>query len=286
MKFGTSLRDTLTCSNSSNSKVRTYLNELVSVSTRQSIEPLGSQSHQTAAELKVVHVNAATELQMLRVEYTEDNSSSSCAIGALLRVRNEEEAEDVYFLVTHYSALPSSALSALRRLHLQTPDGHKWDGIPREWVHCVSTDEERRTSLVQLAQPAVDAMLAAGVTCRAIGTAADGMSATNECVTRDAAGGFTQTSERLRVFYVWGREAQMFRESRSVRTARRRRRQSAGGVAERWVDALLVGGDRKALFRGSHVEIQVPSCVLFTLDVWTIIYLFTKYRLAHDIYCY
>ena len=118
----------------------------------------------------------------------------------------------MYFLVTHYSALPSSALSALRRLHLQTPDGHKWDGIPREWVHCVSTDEERRTSLVQLAQPAVDAMLAAGVTCRAIGTAADGMSATNECVTRDAAGGFTQTSERLKSIHVAGEKLRVERE--------------------------------------------------------------------------
>ena len=66
------------------------------------------------------------------------------------------------------------------------------------------TDEERRTSLMQLAQPAVDAMLAAGVTCRAIGTAADGMRVTNECVTRDAAGGFTQTSQRLIFFRVTG----------------------------------------------------------------------------------
>ena len=56
------------------------------------VSAFGSKSHQTAAELKVVHVNAATELQMLHVEYTEDNSSSRCATGALLRVRNEAAA--------------------------------------------------------------------------------------------------------------------------------------------------------------------------------------------------
>ena len=53
------------------------------------VSAFGSKSHQTAAELKVDNVNAATELQMLHVEYTEDNSSSRCATGALLRVWNE-----------------------------------------------------------------------------------------------------------------------------------------------------------------------------------------------------
>ena len=65
---------------------------------------------------------------------------------------------------------------------------------------------------MQLTQPAVDAMLAAGVTCRAIGTAADGMSATNECVTRDAAGVFTQTSERLQIVRVAGEKLAVDRE--------------------------------------------------------------------------
>ena len=152
---------------------------------------------------------------MLRVENISAKSGSRWAAGALVRVRNEAAAAkeaDVYLLVTHYSVLPSSALSSLRWVHLQAPAGLKWDGIPREWAGYVSTDDQSGTSLMQLTQPAVDMMRAAGVMCRAIGTAADGMSATNECVTRDAAGVLTQTSVKLKIVSVAGEKLAVDKE--------------------------------------------------------------------------
>ena len=117
--------------------------------------------------------------------------------GALVRVRNEAAAEDVYLLVTHYSAMTSSSL---RSLKLKAPAGELSIGNSREWAREVSIDEESCTSLVQLRQPAVDAMLAAGVVCRALGTAAVGMSAAY--VMSDAASVFAETTERTRIVRV------------------------------------------------------------------------------------
>ena len=98
--------------------------------------------------------------------------------GALVRVRHEAEAvveKEVYFLVTHYRVLPSSALSSLRHVHLHAPSGAVLRNIPREWAHHVWVEERRSTTLVQLTQHAMNAMLATGIACRSVATAAEGM---------------------------------------------------------------------------------------------------------------
>ena len=121
---------------------------------------------------------------MFRVENSDAIGSwqrNKWGPGALVGVRNEakEAAErDVYFLVTHSNLLPSSALSSLRHVNLHAPSGAVLHGIPREWVRYVLVDSRRRTTLVQLTQQAVNAMLATGVACRAVATAAEGMRAT------------------------------------------------------------------------------------------------------------
>lgn len=132
---------------------------------------------------------------MLRVKYEYSSSNKKrLALGALVRVPIEAK-EVVYLLVTHYSVLPSSALSSLKQVKLYAPSGVLSNGIDPHWVRCVSTDAERRTSLIQLTQPAVHAMLAAGVTCLSLGTAADGMSVTH--FTCEMAVVLKQTSEQI-----------------------------------------------------------------------------------------
>ena len=142
---------------------------------------LQSESLLSRVELKVVEKNAAPPLAMFRVENCDAIERNIWGPGALVRVRNKaaEEAErDVYFLLTHSNLLPSSALSSLRRVNLHAPSGAALRGIPREWVRYVLVDSRRHTTLVQLTQQAVNAMLATGVAIRALASAAEGMRAT------------------------------------------------------------------------------------------------------------
>ena len=141
-----------------------------------------SASHMPQAVLKGVEKNAAPPLAVFRVE-----NRRKLGPGALVRVRNEaaEAAEaaadrDVYFLVTHSDLLPSNGRSSLQCVNLHAPSGAALRGIPPEWVIYVLVDAPRRTTLMQLTQQAVNAMLATGVTCRAVAsTAAEGMRATH-----------------------------------------------------------------------------------------------------------
>ena len=139
-----------------------------------------SQIPQT--KLKGVEKTAAPPLAMFRVE-NSDAIGDEWGPGALVRVRNEAaeaaDERDVYLLVTHSDLLPSIAISSLRRVNLHAPSGAALRGIPREWVRYVLVDARRSTTLVQLTQQAVNAMLATGVACRAVTTAAEGMRATH-----------------------------------------------------------------------------------------------------------
>ena len=143
---------------------------------------LQSESLLSRAKLKGVEKNAALPLAMFRVENSDAVGMNKWGPGALVCVRNEaaEAAErDVYFLVTHSDLLASFALSSLRRVNLHAPSRAALRGIPREWVRYVLVDSRRRTTLVQLTQQAVSAMLATGVASRAVATtAAEGMRAT------------------------------------------------------------------------------------------------------------
>ena len=89
---------------------------------------------------------------------------------------------DVHCLVAPFSVLPSSALSSLRRVSLYAPAGPvasaSSGGIARDWVRRVWGEQERGFMLVELTAPAVQAMLAARATSRAVATAAEGMRAT------------------------------------------------------------------------------------------------------------
>ena len=146
-----------------------------------SIQPSlpSSASHMPQAELKGVEKKAASPLAVFRVE-----NSRQWGPGALVRVRNEaaEAAaeRDVYFLVTHSKLLPSFWRSSLQCVNLHAPSGAELRGIPPEWVRYVLVDARRCTTLVQLTQQAVNAMLATGVTCRAVAsTAVEGTRATH-----------------------------------------------------------------------------------------------------------
>ena len=155
----------------------------------------------------------------------------------------------------------SCALSALRSVKLTAPAGQlAANGIQREWVRCVSIYSDSHTSLVQLTRPAVHAMLAAGVTCRALGTAAVGSSAAY--VTPDAAGVYAQTTARVKIVRGGGRDTKSGESGHKARTARRRRRESAGGDGYRRLHTPLVGGDREALPRGSNVANEVCGFAL------------------------
>ena len=100
--------------------------------------------------------------------------------GALVRLPNP--AGEVHCLVAPNRVLPSSALSSLRRVSLYAPAGPVASaasgGIARDWVRRVWGEEERGFTLVELTVPAVQAMLAARATSRAVATAAEGMRAT------------------------------------------------------------------------------------------------------------
>ena len=176
---------------------------MAAMASIQPSEPF-SASHTPRAELKGVEKNAAPPLSLFRVENSDAikgvKESNKLGPGALVCVRNEaaEAAErDVYFLVTHSNLLPSSALFSLRRVNLHAPSGAALRGIPREWVRYVLVEARRFTTLVQLTQLGVNAMLATGVACRAVASAA----------------------ERMRATHVWGTDALAERPVRIVRVA-------------------------------------------------------------------
>ena len=143
-------------------------------------------------ELKGVEKNAAPPLAMFRVENSDAEGKNNCGPGALVRVRNEAaeaaDERDMYLLVTHSDLLPSIAISSLRRVNLHAPSGAALRGIQREWVRYMLVDSRRRTTLVQLTQQAVNAMLATGVACRAVATAVERMRATHVLATSALAG--------------------------------------------------------------------------------------------------
>ena len=89
---------------------------------------------------------------------------------------------EVHCLVALNRVLPSSTRSSLRRVSLYAPDGQvvsaSKGGIARDWVRRVWGEQERGFTLVELTAPAVQAMLAASATSRAVATAAKGMRAT------------------------------------------------------------------------------------------------------------
>ena len=192
---------------------------------------LQSESLLSRAELKGAEKNAAPPLAMFRVE-NSDAERMNKGLGALVRVRNEavEAAErDVYFLVTHSDLLPSFALSSLRRVNLHAPSGAALRGIPREWVRYVLVDARRRTTLVQLTQQAVNAMLATGVACRAVATtAAEGMRATLVMETS------ALTGRPVRIVSVAGKTLKLDR------------------AIDRGEDGLLVGEDGSVLAVAEH----------------------------------
>ena len=182
-----------------------------------------SASHMPQAELKGVEKNAAPPLSMFRVE-NSDAIGGEWGPGALVRVRNEAAERDVYFLVTLSALLPSSAISSLRRVNLHAPSGAELCSIPREWVRYVLVDARRHTTLVQLTQLGVNAMLATGVACRAVATAAEGMRAT----------------------HVWGKSTLERRPVRIVRVAGETIKLDRG-IVNSDENGLLVGEDGSLL---------------------------------------
>ena len=145
-----------------------------------SIQPSNPAFHMPLAELKRVE-KAAPPLAMFRVENSDSIGVNKVGPGALAHVQVEAaEAgveKDVYFLVTHCQLLPSNARSSLRRVNLHAPSGAVLRGIPSEWVRYVWVDVPRFTTLVQLTRLGVHAMLAMGVACGDVATAAEGMRA-------------------------------------------------------------------------------------------------------------
>ena len=120
---------------------------------------------------------------MLRVEYTRrrDNAVRR-APGALVRLSNV--AGEVHCLVAPFAALPFSNRSSLRRVSLFAPGGQvpsaasAASGGICDWALRVWGEEDRGFTLVELTAPAVQEMIAARATSRAVSTAAEGMRAT------------------------------------------------------------------------------------------------------------
>ena len=98
------------------------------------------------------------------------------APGALVRLSSA--AGEVHCLVAHLSL---SNRSSLRRVSLFAPGGQvasAANGGICDWARRVWGEEDRGFTLVELTGPAVQAMLAARATSRAVATAAQGMRAT------------------------------------------------------------------------------------------------------------
>ena len=90
-------------------------------------------------------------------------------------------AGEVHCLVVPFAALPFSNRSSLRRVSLYAPGGQvasAASGGICDWARRVWGEEDRGFTLVELKAPAVQAILAARATSRAVATAAEGMSAT------------------------------------------------------------------------------------------------------------
>ena len=99
--------------------------------------------------------------------------------GALVRLPSA--AGEVHCLVTLYPVLRDSTRSSLRRVSLYAPGGQvasAASGGIYDWARRVWADEERGFTLVELTAPAVQALLAARSTSRAVATAEEGMRAT------------------------------------------------------------------------------------------------------------
>ena len=101
------------------------------------------------------------------------------APGALVRLSSV--AGEVHCLVAPFAALPFSNRSSLRRVSLYAPGGQvvsAASGGICDWARRVWGEEDRGFTLVELTTPAVQAILAARATSRAVATAAEGMRAT------------------------------------------------------------------------------------------------------------
>ena len=121
------------------------------------------------------------------------------APGALVRLSSA--AGEVHCLVAPFAALPFSNRSSLRRVSLFAPGGQVAsaanDGIC-DWALRVWGEEDRGLALVELTAPAVQAILAAGATSRAVATAAEGMRATRLYVSSGALAEKSVTIARVR----------------------------------------------------------------------------------------
>ena len=135
---------------------------------------------------------------MLRVEYRKRDNEVLRGPGALVRLPRAAGG-DVHCLVAPNPVLPTSTLSSLRRVSLYAPAGPvastSSGGIARDWVRRVWGEHDRGFTLVELTAPAVQAMLAARATSRAVGTAAEGMRAT--LVKGDEGVALTEKSVRI-----------------------------------------------------------------------------------------
>ena len=173
---------------------------------------------------------------MLRVEYWNRDDEVQKGPGALVYLPLAAGGH-VNCLVAPYPVLPFSTLSSLRRVSLDAPAGPVASaangGIARDWARRVWGEEERGFTLVELTAPAVQAMLAARATSRAVGSAAEGMRAT---LVRGDQGVLALREESAKIARV---EGETFETSDGIR----------GG--------LLVGEDGSLLAvtqRGKHRE--------------------------------
>ena len=117
------------------------------------------------------------------------------APGALVRLSSA--AGEVHCLVAPFAALPFSNRSSLRRVSLYAPGGQvasAASGGICDWARGVWGEEDRGFTLVELTGPAVQAMLAARATSRAVATAAEGMRATR---VYDSGGALAEKSAKI-----------------------------------------------------------------------------------------
>ena len=170
---------------------------------------------------------------------------------------------DVYCLATSHLVLSSSRASALPHVLLYAPDGRELSrGLPRDWVCRVFVDAERGVTLVQLTTRAAHALVAAGATCRAVGTAAAGMRATHvKC--KDSSGVFEEAP------------ATIARVDESAKIL---------ALEPKFYDGLLVGADGSLLavtrYSSSHDPYSLAETVNEFLEerMWQMRY--SRYRIC------
>ena len=117
------------------------------------------------------------------------------APGALVRLSSA--ADGVHCLVAPFAALPFSNRSSLRRVSLFAPGAQVASAATGgicDWARRMWGEEDRGFTLVELTAPAVQAILAARATCRAVATAAEGMRATR---VYDSGGALAEKSETI-----------------------------------------------------------------------------------------